>query len=64
MGKRVDFSARCVITPDAYFECDRVGVPEKIALTLTVPEKVTNGILATLQARVRAGRPASAAPRP
>jgi DNA-directed RNA polymerase II subunit RPB1 len=55
MGKRVDFSARCVITPDAYFECDRVGVPEKIALVLTVPEKVTNGNLATLQARVRAG---------
>ena len=29
MGKRVDFSARCVITPDASFECDRVGVPHR-----------------------------------
>ena len=55
MGKRVDFSARCVITPDSYFECDRVGIPEKIAMTLTVPEKVTSGNIASLTARVRRG---------
>lgn len=55
MGKRVDFSARCVITPDSYFECDRVGIPEKIALMLTVPERVTNMNMAGLTARVRNG---------
>ena len=61
MGKRVDFSARCVITPDAYFECDRVGVPEKIALVLTVPEKVTNGNIHKLRSSSTTARPASAA---
>lgn len=42
MGKRVDFSARSVITPDPSLALDQVGVPEKIALNLTVPETVTS----------------------
>ena len=41
MGKRVDFSARSVITPDPSLALDQVGVPEKIALNLTIPETVT-----------------------
>ena len=32
MGKRVDFSARSVITPDPNLELDELGVPSKIAL--------------------------------
>ncbi|NBV32210.1 MAG: DNA-directed RNA polymerase subunit A'/A'', partial [Bacteroidetes bacterium] len=40
MGKRVDFSARSVITPDANIELDELGVPEEIALNLTFPEIV------------------------
>jgi DNA-directed RNA polymerase II subunit RPB1 len=40
MGKRVDFSARSVITPDPNLELDELGVPEKIASNLTVPETV------------------------
>jgi len=40
MGKRVDFSARSVITPDANIELDELGVPEEIAVNLTVPETV------------------------
>lgn len=40
-GKRVDFSARTVISPDPYLDIDEVGVPLEIARTLTVPEKVT-----------------------
>lgn len=40
MGKRVDFSARSVITPDPNIELDELGVPIKIALNLTYPEKV------------------------
>lgn len=55
MGKRVDFSARCVITPDAWFECDRVGVPHKIAMTLTFPETVNSENIRHLSERVRIG---------
>jgi DNA-directed RNA polymerase II subunit RPB1 len=40
MGKRVDFSARTVITPDATIELDELGVPEEIATNLTFPETV------------------------
>jgi DNA-directed RNA polymerase II subunit RPB1 len=40
MGKRVDFSARSVITPDANIELDELGVPEEIATNLTFPEIV------------------------
>ena len=40
MGKRVDFSARSVITPDPNLELDQLGVPIKIACNLTIPEKV------------------------
>jgi DNA-directed RNA polymerase II subunit RPB1 len=41
MGKRVDFSARSVITPDANIDVDELGVPEEIAMNLTFPEVVT-----------------------
>ena len=41
MGKRVDFSARAVITPDSNLEIDQVGVPRTIAQNLTIPEMVT-----------------------
>jgi len=40
MGKRVDFSARSVITPDPNISIDEVGVPMKIAMNLTFPEVV------------------------
>jgi DNA-directed RNA polymerase II subunit RPB1 len=42
MGKRVDFSARSVITPDPNIDLDELGVPYKIAKNLTYPEKVNN----------------------
>jgi DNA-directed RNA polymerase II subunit RPB1 len=41
MGKRVDFSARTVITADPILAIDQVGVPKSIALNLTYPEMVT-----------------------
>jgi DNA-directed RNA polymerase II subunit RPB1 len=41
MGKRVDFSARTVITPDANIDLDELGVPEEIATNLTFPETVS-----------------------
>ena len=42
MGKRVDFSARTVITADANIALDELGVPHKIASSLTYPETVTS----------------------
>ena len=41
MGKRVDFSARTVITPDPNLSLDEVGVPRSIARTMTICETVT-----------------------
>ena len=40
-GKRTDFSARTVISPDPLITLNEVGVPMKIAMNLTVPERVT-----------------------
>lgn len=37
LGKRTNFSARSVITPDPFIGIDEVGVPEVIAKELTVP---------------------------
>lgn len=39
-GKRVDQSARSVITPDPYISIDELGVPIKIAVNITFPETV------------------------
>jgi DNA-directed RNA polymerase II subunit RPB1 len=41
MGKRVDYSARSVITPDPNISIDELGVPKKVAMNLTFPETVT-----------------------
>jgi DNA-directed RNA polymerase II subunit RPB1 len=41
LGKRVDFSARSVITSDPYIDIDDVGISKKIAMELTIPEEVT-----------------------
>ena len=40
MGKRVDYSARSVITPDPNLSIRSLGVPKKIAMNLTSPIKV------------------------
>ncbi|MHA1300646.1 MAG: DNA-directed RNA polymerase subunit A' [Candidatus Helarchaeota archaeon] len=40
-GKRVDFSARTVISPDPNLSINEVGVPKSIAVILTIPERVT-----------------------
>jgi DNA-directed RNA polymerase II subunit RPB1 len=43
MGKRVNFSARTVITGDPNLELDEVGVPRSIAMNLTYPDEVCPG---------------------
>ncbi|OLL22690.1 DNA-directed RNA polymerase II subunit rpb1 [Neolecta irregularis DAH-3] len=55
MGKRVDFSARTVITGDPNISLDEVGVPRSIAKTLTYPETVTSYNIHKLQELVRNG---------
>ena len=42
MGKRVDYSARSVITPDPNLSIEELGVPMKIAKNLTKPEIVND----------------------
>jgi DNA-directed RNA polymerase subunit A' len=39
-GKRVNFSARTVVSPDPNISIDEVGVPYYVAMELTVPEEV------------------------
>ena len=40
MGKRVDYSARSVITPDANVDISELGVPLKVAKNITFPDTV------------------------
>ena len=55
MGKRVDFSARSVITPDPNIELDQLGVPIMIATNMTIPEVVNTFNLDRLEKLVRNG---------
>ncbi len=56
MGKRVDFSARTVITSDPNLSLDELGVPIKIAMNITFPEVVTPFNIDRLSKLVRNGR--------
>lgn len=55
MGKRVDFSARSVITPDPNISIDELGVPLRIAMNLTFPEVVSAANRERLQRLVSTG---------
>lgn len=55
MGKRVDFSARTVITPDPCISIDEIGVPIKIAMNLTFPDIVNQYNIEELTQYVRNG---------
>lgn len=54
-GKRVDFSARTVISPDPCIGINEIGVPEYVAKTLTVPVRVTVHNVEQLRDFVRRG---------
>jgi len=41
MGKRVNFAARTVITPDPNLGTDEIGIPDVFARVLTFPTPVT-----------------------
>ncbi|MBS3133277.1 DNA-directed RNA polymerase subunit A' [Candidatus Woesearchaeota archaeon] len=55
VGKRTNFSARTVISPDPMLELNEVGVPELMAFKLTVPERVTEWNLEYLKKFVKNG---------
>ncbi|KAL8591010.1 hypothetical protein ACOMHN_021775 [Nucella lapillus] len=54
-GKRTDFSARTVISPDPNLDIDQVGVPLHVAKTITYPEKVTPANIELMRELVRNG---------
>ena len=55
-GKRVDFTARTVISPDPNLRIDEVGLPQHIAMQLTYPEMVNNNNIAELRQLVINGQ--------
>ena len=55
MGKRVDYSARSVITPDPNLSIKQLGVPFKIALNITKPILVNDENKAFLLTLVKNG---------
>jgi len=54
-GKRTNFSARTVISPDCLLEINEVGVPQSVAMKLTVPEKATPWNIEYLKSLVNKG---------
>ncbi len=54
-GKRVNFSARTVISPDPALSINEVGVPVEAARELTLPVHVTASNLAVLKEMVKRG---------
>ncbi len=54
-GKRVNFSARTVISPDPKIKFNEVGVPLSVATELTVPETVTEWNINWLKEFVKKG---------
>ena len=55
LGKRVDFSARTVISVDPNISIDEFGMPKKIAMILTYPEIVTEQNFEEMEQIVRNG---------
>jgi len=54
-GKRVNFSARTVISPDPHLSINEVGVPDEAARELTIPVHVTETNMEIAKALVKMG---------
>jgi len=54
-GKRVNYAARTVISPDSKIELNEVGVPLQVAMMLTVPERVTEWNIKVMKKYVENG---------
>ncbi|XP_038067709.1 DNA-directed RNA polymerase I subunit RPA1-like [Patiria miniata] len=55
MGKRVNYAARSVISPDPYINTDEIGIPEIIAKKLSYPQPVTDWNVRELREAVMNG---------
>ena len=55
MGKRVDYSARTVISVDPNIDINEYGVPQKIAMNLTFPEIITRYNIKKMRDTVKNG---------
>jgi DNA-directed RNA polymerase subunit A' len=54
-GKRVNYSARTVISPDPKLKFNEVGIPLSVAMDLTVPERVTEWNAEWLKGLIKKG---------
>jgi DNA-directed RNA polymerase III subunit RPC1 len=54
-GKRVDFSGRTVISPDPNLAVEQVGIPQRVAVVMTYPERVFKHNMGRLQQMIRNG---------
>lgn len=54
-GKRINYAARTVISPDPEINLNEVGIPESVARELTIPERVTEWNQAYLKKHVQNG---------
>ena len=54
-GKRVNYAARTVISPDPEANFNEVGIPKTVALELTVPERVTEWNIDWLKSLIKNG---------
>ncbi|MEM4271573.1 MAG: DNA-directed RNA polymerase subunit A', partial [Candidatus Pacearchaeota archaeon] len=54
-GKRVNYSARTVVSPDPFIEINEVGVPLEIAKVITVAESVTTTNIEEMKKLIKRG---------
>ena len=54
-GKRVNYAARTVISPDPKLRFNEVGIPKMVAMELTIPERVTEWNIKYLKKFVEKG---------
>lgn len=54
-GKRVNYSARTVVSPDPHIKINEIGVPYEIAHVITVSETVTTANLEEMKELIRRG---------
>ncbi len=54
-GKRVNYSARTVLSADPYLRIDEVGIPREVAIVVTVAEAVTSINIEVMKELVRRG---------
>ncbi len=54
-GKRVNFAARSIITPDPHISINELGIPKEIAEELTVPEYITKWNIKDIKKLIKQG---------